>query len=818
MLGKVNKLDNINKLKKKRKPITSCAFCRQRKLKCDQERPICTTCKTRKLTKCIYTEDLDHAIETKILFDKTPNIELLLRIKDLEKELESIKKYQSLANVIDIEEGNFSSRYHSFLTHGDNIEEDRRQGRARNVLSNFQFLEVKSSGQSVSFGPTAIQTYLNINGRGFSEKFNELWNKVQAERQKFGRNAYIPSKRELKLLEGEFNSNKTLLANAINELPCFEKCKELLEMFFNPVNCEIYGMAKTLDRNKTLNDFYTYFKPGESSEAGIKLCFLLTDTENNYYKVGVIFMILAITFYRGRLPSAIEAFIIFITGFITENVCFLERAQFLLLRYNYIQLFGMEEEDLDLITLTDLLISCTKSLGLDGDTSNYKNIIGYSGNISAIENLRCQIVLIDFQTSFKFGKLPCLTSITFEDKYMNCAQENESKSEISQRKTMRFLRMAMPMLYEICSAYGVPNLKTYFSAVTHFINKEFLPMSYFTNDVLIDHVSIDDISLLGNCLSLLITFCSLRFAVFKERNTELKIHTLHIALLSFAMMTAVTSKCFRMDKRQFYSMFTKGSKDVTPYMSLSVPLLKGMFHRNMSVFCAMLYFKLTIFDSKLLIFKSDENSKWDLDTIERKHVDDVSLVAAFRKFCEIFDSWTKQEDSQFKEIMSRSKFHITAVAMEKTYRTILSKVLEYRALAEDSWILQAEQDIYASPYEPVQKDKQCQAEKQIRKHENKPAAISYVSEPIENPVQWHVDALHDSTSVLNQDKIRENEAIRTNSSIVNSSYEQAGCESLMLNQDPDFVQSITDGFWANYNTAWEDLLKSNDLHYFFSDL
>ena len=69
---------------KRRKVIKSCAFCRKRKLKCSQARPMCQQCVIRKLPQCVYTEEFNYPLSNTELFEQVPNVALVQKIENLQ--------------------------------------------------------------------------------------------------------------------------------------------------------------------------------------------------------------------------------------------------------------------------------------------------------------------------------------------------------------------------------------------------------------------------------------------------------------------------------------------------------------------------------------------------------------------------------------------------------------------------------------------------------------------------------------------------------------------------------------------------------------
>lgn len=80
-----------NSNKKRNKLIKSCGFCRRRKLRCDQQKPMCSTCISRNLVACQYAEEFNKSVEKKAIYGTFSNMELLKKIDDLENKIQLLE-------------------------------------------------------------------------------------------------------------------------------------------------------------------------------------------------------------------------------------------------------------------------------------------------------------------------------------------------------------------------------------------------------------------------------------------------------------------------------------------------------------------------------------------------------------------------------------------------------------------------------------------------------------------------------------------------------------------------------------------------------
>ena len=133
---------------KRRKIIKSCAFCRKRKLKCNQTRPMCQQCLIRKMPQCIYTEEFNYALSNRDLFGQVPNVALIQKIENLQ----------------------------TLLKENDNDSAKQVHCRSSdNPLWSLRTSILGENGSMYVFGPTSWKTLSLFEPNKFQTEFQNLW-------------------------------------------------------------------------------------------------------------------------------------------------------------------------------------------------------------------------------------------------------------------------------------------------------------------------------------------------------------------------------------------------------------------------------------------------------------------------------------------------------------------------------------------------------------------------------------------------------------------------------------------------------------------
>ncbi|CCC70515.1 hypothetical protein NCAS_0F00310 [Naumovozyma castellii] len=815
--------------KKRRKPITSCAFCRQRKLKCDQKRPICSTCIGRKLTTCVYADDnlspndsrytgphsvgssnSSHGTESTTMMQAPPPNDLMY---DSESELVERVKYSEKQLELVQNQDTQSSTSHSVPV-GSTTKET-----CINPFKDFYFLQNKSYGRRILYGPTSMKTFIKKNHWGFLTKYNQLWSKVKIERTKWKKKRNISNLKELTMIEVDGNPNvHNLIAEVCTVLPTYEKTTSILESFFSEENYDLYELRTILDKNKVMTDFYTAFTPStQLLPNGEKLIANLTpnNRKKNYYKIGVILMILAFAHYSETIPNAIYKFFIMLTGFTTGKTSYVERAQFLLLRHCYSQTFRNAGDNTHNVIIADLLSDAGITLGLNLDIKrNYFRQENEVGPLDLLENLWVWIVYADFDVAFLNGRPLTISTAHFNEQ----TWEVNPTDVPAIAKMKRFLKLARPMVNDFYNPNICPNLESFCENLLVFVENEFPPISYFTDKELISKVDVRSIRIFSSILRMLVSFYSLRFAVLMERSIDLKNHLIQTILISFSLVINCTVHFFEIDRKRFPEMLREDYPNITPYLGMSLSVINGLYPRVLSVFCALIYFKLTLFENGLLLAFDLEPQTWKLNTLRVPHNSSIHLMSSYNMYCQIFDSWYKA-DPDLKLVMARSHSFVIALALERTYRTVLEKTIEYRRRTEETWMSQIQKEL-----DPTQME---EASNSVLPITNGSSSVSLsppslaAPPPIPNPKPPMGPSL---VNVGMDPGLQPHLQNVAGTSITTTSSQTLPNVENLINAEnqpeiqPEIAQMVSDDFWESYNIGWNQLINQPDPAKIFADI
>lgn len=745
--------------KKRRKPIKSCAFCRRRKLRCDQKKPACTTC-VKKQTECVYSEKFVKELVSEDLFSSTPNVTLLKKVSELEKQLEEVGEANStIAMVNHLSMPDIPSRVHS-----------------ANLLRNFYYLERKKCGRRIIHGPTSTKSFVMNSTWGLTEKFRQLWEKVKIARNVMKEHSGFTMLKENSLIEQPLDSlplslsESCLQKEVCRALPSYEIILKAIRYFFE--NNERFEINQVLDKEKVLKDFQEGFIPGLPVPATGErpIIRLMPSSKINYYKIGVIMNILNFAYYYKDIPPTIEKFLVFLVGLSTAKVMYIERIQLIFLRYTFrIQWGYTGGESSHTLLLRNSMTNEACLLGLNRNIPLlYEHQEAVVGSLQSLENLWCWILYADFDAAFKSGGP---LNVTPQDIYWNEMFDDDSKTTYGLLK--RFLKMARPILWSTFDNEVTPDLQSYCETIIDFIETEFPPIWYYTGDKLVGEISLDRTRILCCLLSMLLAFYGLRFLALEERSSKLKNGLLVATMISASLGSNLMLRCFEIDKQKFPELLYQDSKTLTPYLCLAVSVLNGLIGRALSLFYGILYYKLTLFESGILIANTSvTTTDWDLRTFRVHEGARISLISSFEMFCGIFDRFTNTSDKELKMVFRRSHALVITISLERVSRTVVQKALDSRTVAENSWMAQCQQE----PHSTANLVNGC---------------------CMEQPTEIIPEPDTALASSLNTSEISP---------------------TVPADQELDMTEMISEDFWATYNVLWDRLLSDKDCGQLLKDI
>lgn len=736
-------MHEMNALKRRKKLIKACLFCRKRKLRCDRARPCCKNCELRG-EECVYT--------TAVSSDTT----LVKRVEELEAKLAQIQNGASdpvkITTPISILPCRSSMGDPPPKTSPLHSQTEITSQDCPNPLRNLHYLQCKSSGRRIQYGPTSMKTLMNRSIDGFVQKYRQIWNKVKLERNKWKQKTNARYSRELSIAEEPYATEaSTLIQEITHILPSCDKITQVIENFFE---ADIYNeISGILDKTKVLNDFFISF--GRCSDLSVKgerdVINLTYGSKRNYFKIGVILAILNLDYYKSTIPLQIERFFAYLAGISTCKVFYVERAQFLAMVLYYRSIFYTCGDDSHLYILTNAITMTGTALGLQfGVRELYRGQENVVGSFESIENLWLWILLWDLTIAFNIGKPLAIGPLLFsyDDPFF------EDYSNTFEGKLKRLLKITRPMIDSLYDKASTPNLQLYCDLIIDYLESEFPAIEIFTKLDTISEIPLHQIRLLTLALGLLCTFYCLRFFVFDEKTRALKGQILQCVLTSLTVVANCTTHCYYLDKMKYPETVLPGYTEAPPYMSLSISLSNNLYARSYSTFSAVLYYCLTLFETGKYLTGKEPHFEWSTKSLRYNYGEDVSIISSFKMYCELSDKWFSVDNGYLSAIMRRMYSFVIIMALATVYRKILEKAIESRVSSEATWLAHLKNEIYHDKV--VEETKETELNNVVASN------------------VWNKEQNYDNT---------------TNSNAI--------------------AETLSDEFWSSYNLGWDRLLSEN---------
>ncbi|GCE97933.1 hypothetical protein ZYGM_004020 [Zygosaccharomyces mellis] len=870
----------INK-KKRRKPIKACTFCRRRKLRCDQQKPMCSTCIARGLPECVYVEgssmprvrisDQD-GVDSK---GAAANESLLLKVNELERQLHAVaNKIGSggasgdsnaedtppcgtepfVGRSCDISSSGSpnSTNVHVPTVSQQNAQIHQRELRnenrsytssnagssvSPNPIRKLYVLQSKSNGRKLLYGPTAVRTFLCIGNWELMARFQQLREKVKSARRQVKKKWGYSMLRENKLIEAPldcFTSNCTdtsIVRQLIFGLPSYEEVQRSLDLFFEKP--DLYEITEAFDEKKVLNDFKMSFIPGLPSliTGERPIVNIVPFTKCHYYKIGVILGIVSLVHFGMVIPEVLEKFFVFLSGLSTAKVMYIERVQFTLLRYFHRNVRGLTGGDESHeIVLVDSLVCDAISLGLNRNIKVlFEDDEMLLGNKNSLEKLWCWVVYLDFSLAFHIGRPVKITEENiFHEEFF------DDNSEGFYGLTKRFLKkVARPIMRSIFNKSRCPDLNKHCEDLLKFTDKEFLPISFYTNKELINKTPLRETRILSIIFSMLLGLQGLKFFdgfghVIESRNFAVK-----ISLVSFLVASNMIARSIELDKIHF-PQFTKLKNDsFSPYFVETVSMFFPFFIRGVSMPYILAYARLTLFEKGVLVLEdSDSTLDWDLNTLRPPKSDKLPTMPALSLFFRIFDDLHHAYNSQAEAIQKRCHNLQILLSMEKVQRRVIQEVLEIRTATETTWKTQVLRQAFPSPgkvFSPPEISNLESADSTLLGNLEDPSRYGRRSSSMTAGAKPFVHSNSEAScaeQVVGCKNGYEFDTLPANSAPAASSVDKGhptiggAVQSDMgvFDQEQDIIGMISGDFWESYNSRWTELLNSVESGSLFSNI
>lgn len=634
--------DSDGGVRKRRKAIKQCLFCRKRKLKCDKQKPMCSTCSSRGLSECIYVEKYSHDVNAKELFKSTPNVELLARIKELEDELKHAKHQ------------------------GETTE--------RNPLCDIYFLD-KKGDRFTYYGPTSFRLLLNNSAMRFSKYYKLVWKRLKEERRRFKASSGYSTLQEVTSIElpQKCLYNDSVLNAMCKTLPSYEEIEEALTEFFNG---KLYDNFQILNRDKVLEDFRKCFIKGSRDPVTSQhqVIQLIPPNKKNYYCIGIITEILYLVRYTDPLPQSLDMFNKYLTSYITAKVFYVERVQYMMLRYLYRNVKGVGGGDNShLILLVHSAFASAIHIGLHKDIRQlYGDDDLLKDSIVYLENLWHWILLADIEISFSIGVPLNASDSVVSREFLQ--DPNVGSYPLLKKVIIKHREVLMA----IHRPDKVPNLKNIIEGIVEFLKAEFKPIKFYLEHENLTVIKFTELDFLLLSLSMVSNFSNIRRQFFKELTPAVINRAIQYSLISTSICVTVLEAFYAMDK----DLLLDGRlscKLIPPNLNLSIYLIHKHFPRFISETYLLMGALGTVSNFAHLRINYPISPVFDLPLDRLDIVEDhyVPAKVCSEVLSSLFDRFELNENQDFVRRLKNSCYSfVILIALEKINREMLRNAFE----------------------------------------------------------------------------------------------------------------------------------------------
>ncbi|SCU87326.1 LAME_0D09648g1_1 [Lachancea meyersii CBS 8951] len=731
--------------KRRRKTIKSCTFCRQRKLKCDQQKPMCGACAARKLPECVYTDGFNFQLTSDELFSKQPNVTLLRRIRELEEALDRATLEDDTvaetegANCSSGNSGNSGdsgnsgkSGNSSYSAHSGNSAPTSHSG---NSAPSAPSAPSGHSGHSSNCGtlgdtgsssntsnwcpdghsdiPASVLNPGEVLGKKDLTDFYVL-------REKDGRHIYYgPTsiravitasgdrfvaeyvkvwrkvKSELdawKNVHGglitmdysslEYAGSGSLINSILPDLPPYETIESrLLEFFDDP----LHTYYQFLDKDKVLRDFSRCFVPGYIAAKG-----------NDNVPRRQVAMVLT----EDKKMFFIIGIVLMILSLLhyKKNIpTSFQRLSISLLGFTTAKSLYVERAQFLLLVYMVRVYN-----GLSG--SGCSHLVSLSTLLCSTSmslGLHKDIDQLYAHQSAEVGSLTSLKNLWYWTLFVDLnvsfdigspmaissAHYDDSRLVTFDRGRIALLRnflfVGRKCMHAIFDTVHRPPMMTLVSQLTDFIEGSFKPLKYYTDSSLISEVDLFDIMILSPTMAMITNFYDLTRVSEETITISIKNGFFKSMLIGTAISVNTILRCYALDEERLPSSHLQQSNILTPSLNLCVLLLGSLPTRMLTELYGLLFYKITLFEKGLIV--SMDEGIVDGPSLDDLSVPDglfLSFRGSFTKFCSIFDELWKPEHAKMTRMLWNSHYYVIMMALERVNRTVFQVGLDSRTRVE----------------------------------------------------------------------------------------------------------------------------------------
>ncbi|CAI4047943.1 hypothetical protein SUVZ_12G3010 [Saccharomyces uvarum] len=635
---------------KRRKVIKSCTFCRKRKLKCSQARPMCQQCAIRKLPQCIYTDEFNYPVTNTVLFSQVPNVAL-------------VQKIQSLQNLLT--ENNNDTGGESMLN-----------GSLNNPLRFFRTSVFGENGSRYVFGPTSWKTLSLFEPNKFQTEFQNLWAVLKP----------LP----------EYNEPQLQEPSIVSVLPTFSQLEICVNSFFNS---SLFDLLRILNKDDVIPLLKKFFVR-DTTNVDLIVLLNLTEDPRDKYNLGIILQILCLKYYNQNVPSSIDKFIHGLTvSSSSSSSNFVERLQFILLSYINIMInctSGVWDGSQGIDLVNELCQSCI-SLGLDDINRWYMDESQETKKV-----LRCiwfWTLFFDVSCSYDVGRPPFIS-----DDFLNLniftLQDPESSSIDSRFKTKRsklmhdFLRVSRFITHELHKRQTSEKTPAMLLLLTRFIQSNFSPIEHYTNPIYYTEIDPFAIMILSRALGMITSIGNIDMVIGQKHKIVDKNKMVQFTLISISVCVNTILFNFEKSANEEEDILFEGLK-------LSTVLINPLLIRIVSEVYGMAFHKL-IFREKgfLFLIDLDTGKKIQFIKYDEENFDEIltgfdvrsdkflSFSGTIIRFYEIIDTLfdSNNRNKEIFRAVSKSYQLTSTLAFERVSRVLFDKATQARLETERVWL------------------------------------------------------------------------------------------------------------------------------------
>lgn len=635
---------------KRRKVIKSCTFCRKRKLKCSQVRPMCQQCSIRKLPQCIYTEEFNYPVTNTVLFSQVPNVAL-------------VQKIQSLQNLLT---GN----------NNDTGRESILNASLNNPLRFFRTSVLGENGSMYIFGPTSWKTLSLFESNKFQREFQNLWGVLEP----------LP----------EYNEPQSQEPSIVSILPTFSEIEICVDSFFNSTLFDLLRIFNKDDVPPLLEKLFVR----DTTNVDLIVLLNLTEDPRDKYNLGIILQILCLKHYNRNVPSSIDKFIHDLTSSSSSsNSNFIERLQFILLSYINIMInstSGVWDGTQGIDLINELCQSCV-SLGLDDINRWYMK-----ESQETKESLRCiwfWTLFFDVSCSYDIGRPPFIS-----DGFLNLnifTVQDPGSSSIDSRikpkrsKLMRdFLRVSRFIIRELHKRQTGEKTPALLLLLSKFIQSNFSPIEHYTNPIYYSEIDPFDIMILSRVLCMITSIGNIDMMIGQNHKIVDKNKMVQFTLMSISVCVNTILFNFEKSANEEEDVLFEGLK-------LSTVLINPLLIRIVSEVYGLAFHKLTFREKGFLfLIDLDTGKKIEFIKYDEENFDEIltgfdvrsdkflSFSGTIIRFYEIIDTLfdSNNRNKELFRAVSKSYQLTSTLAYERVSRVLFDKATQARLETEKVWL------------------------------------------------------------------------------------------------------------------------------------